>query len=1015
MSAEGSEWARWDLHVHSPLSIVQSYGKGGGDPWENFIADLESLPADFKVIGINDYLFLDGYRRVIEYKESGRLQNIDLVLPVMEFRLNHFGGTDGNLSRLNLHVVFSDALGPDLIQQQFVNGLKCDLTLLPAGVNNADWASLLTRDSLEALGSAFKETLSDELKKQTHSDLQEGFNNYNVSFETVVDLLESNPLFKNKYFLAVGKAEWADIKWNKQSAAFKKTLINRPHFVFTAADTPAAFLKSREALTAAGVNATLLDCSDAHFLSSANQALSIGNCMTWINAAPTFEGLRHAYHEYDSRVFVGDVPPKLESVKAHPTAHMSHVSVAPTDGSTPTPLLQLDLPINAGFVAIVGNKGKGKSALTDVLGLLGDGARFEDYSFLHRKRFCDPKDNKAAQHQGTLRWCSGKSNTQTLDHTPDPTSLELVQYLPQSFLESVCNEGPGSDALFSQELSDVIFSHVPEEDRLGTSTLSELVAQRSSASTRKIEILRQELADTIHQIVDLERLADPRTKQHLQNQLKAKEAELAAHDSVKPTVVEPPDPGAGATTEMETSIEDVRRRIVELEDTVNQLQSEANSKTQLVEHCNDLVKEIENFQHQYQTFVERVGPIAERAGLPLAALVKLDVDVAQVREALTIAEEVRRRSTEQLVPSAAGTTARALEDARGVLRDLEAELDAPRRAYQTYLTDVAEWERQRAAIVGTASTPETTEHFKDRLAQLADVPDRVETLRDRRRTQALAIHAELITVSDVLRESYAPVQGFIDEHPVVRDRFSLSFEVTLIESGLAERFFAIVNRQVNGSFSGTEEGNDVLSNIIDRTDFNSPSALEAFLDSIDDSLRFDRRTGRSGKATQVLAQVRKGHTPEDLYRLIFGLEYLSPEFWLRSGELPISQLSPGQRGTLLLLFYLLVDKSQRPIILDQPEENLDNQTVHELLAPAIAEARNTRQVVVVTHNPNLAVVGDADQVIVADLSQAEFSYVSGAIEDPEINRRIVDILEGTWPAFQNRQDKYIPTWVLDTE
>jgi hypothetical protein len=223
MAAEGSEWARWDLHVHSPLSIVQSYGKGGGDPWERFIADLESLPAEFKVIGINDYLFLDGYRRLVEYKESGRLQNIELVLPVMEFRLNHFGGTDSDLSRLNLHVIFSDALGPDLIQQQFVNGLKCDLTLLPDGVNKADWASLLTRDSLEALGAAFKETLSDELRKQADSDLQEGFNNYNVSFECVVELLESNPLFKNKYFLAVGKAEWADIKWNKQSAAFKKT------------------------------------------------------------------------------------------------------------------------------------------------------------------------------------------------------------------------------------------------------------------------------------------------------------------------------------------------------------------------------------------------------------------------------------------------------------------------------------------------------------------------------------------------------------------------------------------------------------------------------------------------------------------------------------------------------------------------------------------------------------------------------------------------------------------------
>jgi ABC-type cobalamin/Fe3+-siderophores transport system ATPase subunit len=139
---------------------------------------------------------------------------------------------------------------------------------------------------------------------------------------------------------------------------------------------------------------------------------------------------------------------------------------------------------------------------------------------------------------------------------------------------------------------------------------------------------------------------------------------------------------------------------------------------------------------------------------------------------------------------------------------------------------------------------------------------------------------------------------------------------------------------------------------------------------------------------------------------------LTPEFWLHSDARPISQLSPGQRA-LLLLFYLLVDKSKRPIILDQPEENLDNQTVHELLVPAIAEARKSRQVVAVTHNPNLAVVGDADQVIVAEMTADQFRYMSGAIEDPEINGRIVAILEGTWPAFENRRDKYTPTSFLD--
>jgi hypothetical protein len=264
-----------------------------------------------------------------------------------------------------------------------------------------------------------------------------------------------------------------------------------------------------------------------------------------------------------------------------------------------------------------------------------------------------------------------------------------------------------------------------------------------------------------------------------------------------------------------------------------------------------------------------------------------------------------------------------------------------------------------------------------------------------------------------LQEIYAPVQEFIDGHPIVRDRFNLSFEVTMVEAGFGDRLFAMLNRRVDGSFAGTDEGSARLELSVASTDFNDPDGVRDFLQQIDDDLHHDNRTGRGASPTQISTQLRKGTSANDVFNLLYGLDYVAPEFWLRSDEKPIAQLSPGQRGTLLLLFYLLIDKSMRPIIMDQPEENLDNQTVHELLVPAIAEAKRTRQVIAVTHNPNLAVVGDADQVIVAEMTADRFHYISGAIEAPDINERIVAILEGTWPAFQNRSDKYTPTSVLE--
>jgi predicted ATPase len=97
-------------------------------------------------------------------------------------------------------------------------------------------------------------------------------------------------------------------------------------------------------------------------------------------------------------------------------------------------------------------------------------------------------------------------------------------------------------------------------------------------------------------------------------------------------------------------------------------------------------------------------------------------------------------------------------------------------------------------------------------------------------------------------------------------------------------------------------------------------------------------------------------------------------------------------------------------VIDQPEENLDNQTVFNLLVPCIKEAKQRRQIIVITHNPNLAVVCDAEQIIACSINKHDgnrLSYVSGAIENPAINKLIVDILEGTRPAFDNRGAKYL--------
>jgi len=120
---------------------------------------------------------------------------------------------------------------------------------------------------------------------------------------------------------------------------------------------------------------------------------------------------------------------------------------------------------------------------------------------------------------------------------------------------------------------------------------------------------------------------------------------------------------------------------------------------------------------------------------------------------------------------------------------------------------------------------------------------------------------------------------------------------------------------------------------------------------------------------------------------------------------------------VLLLLYLAIDKlDQRPLIIDQPEENLDPQSVYDELVPHFKEARKRRQIILVTHNANLVVNTDVDQVIIANASRnngvglPNITYKSGSLEDATIRQEVCNILEGGERAFLERERRYRLRW-----
>lgn len=119
-----------------------------------------------------------------------------------------------------------------------------------------------------------------------------------------------------------------------------------------------------------------------------------------------------------------------------------------------------------------------------------------------------------------------------------------------------------------------------------------------------------------------------------------------------------------------------------------------------------------------------------------------------------------------------------------------------------------------------------------------------------------------------------------------------------------------------------------------------------------------------------------------------------------------ARLSLGQQQSILLALVLSSDGSE-PLIIDQPEDNLDGEFIYSSLVPVLRRAKERRQIVIVTHNANIAVLGDAEQIIVLK-SQSDRGVITarGSIDDPDTREAACNILEGAREAFLRRAKIY---------
>jgi DNA repair exonuclease SbcCD ATPase subunit len=230
----------------------------------------------------------------------------------------------------------------------------------------------------------------------------------------------------------------------------------------------------------------------------------------------------------------------------------------------------------------------------------------------------------------------------------------------------------------------------------------------------------------------------------------------------------------------------------------------------------------------------------------------------------------------------------------------------------------------------------------------------------------------------------------------INEALSPTIRVTISQYGNTDQYRATLESRLKGS--GVKQA-IVAQRIASSL---TPPELAQVVRDRDTDMLIDRAELSAEQAGKVVIGLFD-------QEFLFGLEAVElgdqPLIELKDGESykDTSSLSTGQKCTAILPILLL--DSDNPLIIDQPEDNLDNRFIFENVVKSLRRVKQQRQLILVTHNPNIPVLGDAEQVVVLDSD----GYKSRLIKDGNVDKckeEIVTLLEGGAEAFQKRGERY---------
>ncbi len=992
-SPEGSLWRRWDLHLHTPdTRLSNAYDGAGSDAaWDKYIDALEASPV--QAFGITEYFGSDAYFKLLDKYRAKYPNSNKVFFANIELRLAESISANGG--HPHLHVVFDNdqsICGPEILKRFCTN---------------------LRTQALDG---------SDVRLKCIDLDTEAKIQSATVSLDDILSALQET-FGAAKPYLLIFPANNDGLRSTESNSPRKVQLADRIdrtcQVFFGNAGNRDFLLKTDRYQTGKSEPKPVVSGSDAHSFADLERLSGdvAGFPATWIKADLTFRGLQQICFEPADRVFIGSEPGVLIRQAEDGTKFLKALSIDQNTGYDERNgrwFKNVLLPLNPELTAIIGNKGSCKSAVVDILGLLGESRQEAFFSFLadgpKNRKFRQP--GYAENFHAEISWITNKKASKKLSDRSDISLPESIRYLPQNYFEQLTNEIEIEK--FRKEIEEVVFSHVEESDRLGKTSFSELEEFRTLQSKQEISALKKRLRELNIEITRYEAQGSPQFRRELEGQRRAKMDELAASDTSKPKEVTRPDQETDEQKQLAAQVETktallktLSERGQQAVEVISQLKSELQNVVRIQERLTVLQADI-------AVTSDELRPQLEALGLDITKIISVTIAADAVNEK---AEEIRARLVKfevdnkpQFTDDTNFTALETLPDLRQAyafvtksIETLKESLSTPQRQYQSYLARLASWQKRREEILGADvdAKPDTLRGLEVQLKYLDE--ELATTLGEKRTARGEVVKAIFASKRKVLK-FYADLKHSVEEKlsSVRTSEFFIEIDASfVVDRDFRRKFLDQINQRKRGPFRDNQEAERELGTLTAETNWNDVNEVLSFAEGLLEKMR-----SFNGEALSISDQARD---VKELYDFLFSLEYFDARYELRLSGKNLNELSPGEKGLLLLVFYLQLDRKSTPLVIDQPEDNLDNDSIFQVLAKCIREAKKSRQVVLVTHNPNLAIGADAEQVIYVKLDKTknyQFSWESGAIENPEINDRIVVILEGSQPAFVKRRLKY---------